>query len=88
MKDESKKHAENQRQGKSRPKLHVRTDGDSRGDVGELERVVALEPVNNPLDDRERIGQRWHQQVAFGAEFAIDVRREHGDRPIGDVDHS
>ena len=55
------------------------TSGRSRVSFG-------LEPVAEAFDERQRIGQRRHEEIALGAQSGVEIGDVHGDRAVGEVD--
>ena len=58
------------------------------GQSGRSSCLARLEPVGDTLDERQRVRQRWHEEVALGAQPGIHIGDEHGDRAVGEVDHT
>ena len=87
VEDQAEQESEQQGEQDRRDDLHVRTDRDPRGPVGEIDEVAGFaEPVDRPFDDHERIRQWRDEDVAIASEQRIEVRAVHRDGAVGEVD--
>ncbi len=64
--------AEHQRQRQRRPERHRPAERDRARPVRQVEGVVGLEPVGDAFDERQRIGQRRHEEIALGAQPGVE----------------